>query len=383
MTEPRKIVIFTSEFPPGPGGIGNHAWNLAFWLEVKGERVDVIAPRREGYSREEPGFDAKQPFSVRRYTKGKNNLPGYLALVWMVYRCLRSLNRNDVFLVSGMMPLILGGALAKIFRGKIIFGAVAHGLDINPTHPLLRRIVKWSLRQYRFVIPVSTFTASKLPAFDNTRVTVINNGENIADYTSENGLAHPGPRLIEGEPALITVGTLSFRKGQINVVRALPFLRKVYPRVHYHMVGLPQEASPIRAEAIRLGVDDCITIHGAVDEERKKELLKNADVFLMLSNHSPNGDFEGFGIAILEANLLGVPAIGSANSGIADAIADGESGLLVNPTSPESIVKAVQEIMKRRANYSARAQAHAKNFAWEFVVDKYIEVFKEVSCVDL
>ena len=29
MKKKKNILIFSSEFPPGPGGIGNHAFNLA------------------------------------------------------------------------------------------------------------------------------------------------------------------------------------------------------------------------------------------------------------------------------------------------------------------------------------------------------------------
>ena len=41
-----KIIIVTSEFPPGPGGIGNHAHNLSYFLVKRNYSVDVITLKR-------------------------------------------------------------------------------------------------------------------------------------------------------------------------------------------------------------------------------------------------------------------------------------------------------------------------------------------------
>ena len=41
-----KILILTSEFPPGPGGIGNHAFNLAEQFLKNNFDVKVLAPQQ-------------------------------------------------------------------------------------------------------------------------------------------------------------------------------------------------------------------------------------------------------------------------------------------------------------------------------------------------
>ena len=67
------------------------------------------------------------------------------------------------------------------------------------------------------------------------------------------------------------------------------------------------------------------------------EIYNQADIFIMLSQNDIKFDVEGFGIAILEANLLGIPAIGSRDTGIEDAIVHNETGKLVDPYSVEEI----------------------------------------------
>src|SRR5690606_11393034 len=132
-----------------------------------------------------------------------------------------------------------------------------------------------------------------------------------------------------GHPVLTTVGRVSTRKGQLQVINLLPELKKRYPEIHYHCIGIPTEAADFFEQAKVLGVDQQVTFHGAVDDQTLKEMLLATEVFVMLSTESPTGDVEGFGIAILEANALGIPAIGSKGCGIEDAIQEGISGFLV------------------------------------------------------
>ena len=52
-TSKLNIIIATSEFPPQPGGIGNHAYNLALHLHNNGYHVSVIADQRSSRGLEE------------------------------------------------------------------------------------------------------------------------------------------------------------------------------------------------------------------------------------------------------------------------------------------------------------------------------------------
>ena len=56
---------------------------------------------------------------------------------------------------------------------------------------------------------------------------------------------------------------------------------------------------------------------------------------------------KGLGLRSSEANLLGIPAIGSKNSGISDAIVDNHTGFLVNQRDKEQIMQSIQIILQR------------------------------------
>src|SRR5690606_22346926 len=129
--------------------------------------------------------------------------------------------------------------------------------------------------------------------------------------------------------------------------------------------------------AKQLNVEKSVIFHGALSDEALHKKLSESKIFCMLSDYLPNGDVEGFGIAVLEANHLGLPAIGSKNSGIADAIKDGYSGRLVDPHNPQEVAEAFSEIMSNYETYSKNAIEWSKNFCWEKVITQYIKVIEQ------
>jgi phosphatidylinositol alpha-1,6-mannosyltransferase len=167
---------------------------------------------------------------------------------------------------------------------------------------------------------------------------------------------------------------VSTRKGQLQVIRLLPVLKQRFPDIHYHCIGIPTEAADFIAQAKDLGVAEQITFHGAVSDNALKSMLLATDVFVMLSTESKTGDVEGFGIAILEANALGIPAIGAKGCGIEDAMQNYKSGILINPKEEQEIVEAFQTIMENINSYQTNASQWARRFAWDKVILDYVKL---------
>ena len=176
---------------------------------------------------------------------------------------------------------------------------------------------------------------------------------------------------MSGNPALITVGSITERKGQKNVVKALPIIQQQFPEVKYHVIGKPVVETELFQLAKNLKVDNAIKLYGAVDRKELLQKLSGASIKLMLSNHTAQGDFEGFGIAVLEANAYGIPAIGSKDSGIADAIVDEATGLLVNQTNAEDVSAAVKKILDNYTFFSDNAKKWAQDHHWKNIVQQY------------
>ncbi|MDP1125088.1 glycosyltransferase, partial [Klebsiella pneumoniae] len=84
----------------------------------------------------------------------------------------------------------------------------------------------------------------------------------------------------------------------------------------------------VQEQARALGLAECVHLPGQVSEEELRGWYQHADVFA-LPSLTVGEKFEGFGLAFLEASACGLPVIGTTGSGVAEAVRDGETGLLV------------------------------------------------------
>ncbi len=361
----KSIIIITSEFPPLPGGIGNHACNLAKALQEQGFEVTVLTDFRTTDQKKEIAFDQALPFRVIRIPRYIPALRTYWQRWAQAYRLLQAKDAMIV-LASGKFSLWLG-ALGQLLFPRHRYLAVVHGSEVNPSGRLSKCLTHWSFGRFEKRIAVSHFTAQLLLQVNaDFDAKVIHNGFSPTDSETSDA-----PIKLSGYPALITVGNVTYRKGQQNVIKALPLIRQKYPQVHYHIVGMPTEKRAFLQLAKELGVAACITFHGVVSDTERTRLLQGADIFMMLSDHLANGDVEGFGIAILEANHLGIPAIGAEDSGVADAIKHKVSGILIDPHLPTRILEAIEDIMGQYSTYSESAGRWSKQFLWDKIILQY------------
>src|SRR5262249_22181566 len=143
---------------------------------------------------------------------------------------------------------------------------------------------------------------------------------------------------------------------------ALELLASRNIRMRYVVVGDGAERGALKDMARKCGLEEMVEFRGHVSDREKWRVLGSADVFAMASRFKLMEQHEGFGIAFVEANIFGVPAIGTRTGGIPDAIVDGETGVLVEPESPVGLANALEELyrnaeMRHRMGASGRHRA--------------------------
>ena len=361
-----KVLLIASEFPPLPGGIGNHAFNLAKHLTRNGFVVEVISDQRCKNASKELEFDKQQGFFIKRISLRK--LRVFMYFNRLVSTC-KLISKNEIIIASGKFSLWLAALFSVFFNKK--FYAVVHGSEVNLTNAILKKCMNVSLQRFDAVIAVSKFTQSLISNLNLKRIYVIHNGfvkEEIPDINLNNEL---------GFPSLVTVGSLTERKGQNNVIRFLPYLQKSYPKIQYHCIGTPVNETLYLNLAKQYKVENQLTIHGLLNEEEKQRILKSSTIFVMLSNQTNTGDVEGFGIALIEANSFGIPTIGSKNCGIEDAIDNYKSGILIDSNNLTEFENALKEILVNYDRYQKEAVAWSENFTWDKVIKEYIKVITD------
>ena len=360
-------MLVSSEFPPGPGGIGHHAFSLVSGLSRSGHTVEVMTVSDYATEEMKSLFDDAQPFSVTRYPRlGWRTYPKRISMTWEKV----GKGTFDWVFLTGKFSLWTGLSL-KMRHPRQKTLAILHGSEVRPSNMAVRMLTLRAIASCDRIVSVSGFTASLLPVdlLGKRAPTVIPNGVDIAEL-SRYGFVD-GPTL-KGEPRLLTVGHVSPRKGQHRVIKALPKLVKQFPGIHYHIVGRPVDRQRLEALATGLGVADRVTFHGTAKAHSDLAYFyRGSDVFMLLSENQPDGDVEGFGIVALEANFFDLPVVGARRCGVEDAVKEGVSGFLVDGDDPEQIAAAVGRCMENRERLCVGSRTWAEEHAWERIIPQY------------
>lgn len=91
---------------------------------------------------------------------------------------------------------------------------------------------------------------------------------------------------------------------------------------------------------------------------------------------------ESFGLVAMEAQACGTPVIAARVGGLPIAVADGETGLLVDGHSPEAWADALEELLDddpRRIKMGEAAVVHAQGFSWAASAAQLREVYEEAQ----
>ena len=165
-------------------------------------------------------------------------------------------------------------------------------------------------------------------------------GVDVAAFARPSPYAPPAP----DEPLRIfACGRLNIVKGHQHLLQAVRLLRDAGRDVELAIAGEDDEGGTgyrklLEARIEELGLGDCATLLGAVDEGEVKRRLWEAHVFVLASFHEP------LGVAYMEAMAAGVPVIGTDAGGVRELVTDGADGLLVPPKAPEALARAIARL---------------------------------------
>ena len=342
-----NVLLLSSELPPGPGGIGTHAHQVALGLDRCGWCVTLAGPQELANQQDLDTFNAGQPFEIKRLHQIGGRASKLVYRLSAVSRVIRRV-RPDVIVASGERMVWLAALLTRVHR--VPFVAVGHAMEFNVPHALHRALNRRAFERATGIISVSRYTESRMRQLGiRTRCSlVIHNGADGSRFGLRDDVTVAAFRQrhgLESGRLLVTIGSIHERKGQDIVIRAMPGILAAHPDVHYVAVGVPYKRDQFLALARSLGVESHVHFLGVLSHEEVVQALNAATLFVMASQHTRNGDFEGFGIAVVEAALCGRAAVVSDNSGVTEAIEPGETGLVARIADPISTANQINELL--------------------------------------
>jgi colanic acid/amylovoran biosynthesis glycosyltransferase len=154
-------------------------------------------------------------------------------------------------------------------------------------------------------------------------------------------------RKMTGEPyRVVTIGRLVEIKGHEYVIRAVAALREKVPSLRYDIVGDGPLRAKLEGLVRELRLSDCVGFRGALAEDSIKQILAEADVFV-LASVTVEGDQEGQGLVLQEAQAMGLPVIATQHGAFPEGVLAEESAFLV----PQRDIAALAERLEYLATH--------------------------------
>lgn len=278
------------------------------------------------------------------------------------YRAARG--ADVVHVQTALLPALpLLRALAVCAAARLAGAAVichVHHAQLSTSLEEARAAARSSRFLLRLLRPVTTrVLAVSAPGGEALRELVPGLHVGVVDNAVDVGAALPA-RPAEQPAVLLYVGTLTRRKGVLDLVAALDILAEQGCVPVVQIVGGSNEVGEIEAEELRQAIRTCqlpVDLLGSLDARQVAERLAGASVFVLPSH------WEGQPIAILEAMAAGLPVVSTTVGATPDVVRDEVDGLLVPPHAPQRLAAALLELVgdpAKRARMGASARVRAR-----------------------
>jgi len=185
-------------------------------------------------------------------------------------------------------------------------------------------------------------------------------GFSLEDFPFRERTLQPGETV-----RLLTIARLVPIKGHEYALRAIALLKSRFPALHYDIVGDGPLRESLQALTGELGLAGNVTFHGAQSGEVIANLLTQAHLFLLTSVNI-EGDQEGQGLVLQEAQACGLPVVATEHGAFPEGLVDGKSGFLVPERDTEALAARLHWLISNAAAWPAIGKAGRA-----FVQDRY------------
>ncbi len=399
MSSPRKVALFTNEYPPNVyGGAGVHVEYLSRELarlvpvEVRcfGDqdadepnlRVKGYGPWAEATHDTDPRFRGALDAFERNLAMAKDTLDADIVHCHTWYADMAGFLAKKLWGV----PLVLTTHSLEPLRPWKVE-------QLGNAYELSSWMERTTIQDADALIAVSRETRADILRFfrvDPDRIHVIHNGIDLDEYRPDPGTAFLERYGIDPDrPFVLFVGRITRQKGIIHLVNAIP---DIDPSLQVVLCAGAPDTAEIGAEMaqrvaeVSAGRADVIWVREMLPREAAIQLYSHAAVFCCPSVYEP------FGIINLEAMACETAVVASAVGGIPEVVVPEETGLLVDPqiregtfdpTDPAAFSAGLAEAINRvgldealreRMGLAGRRRAE-DHFSWAAIARQTLDLY--------
>jgi phosphatidylinositol alpha-1,6-mannosyltransferase len=389
-----KTFLLTDEFPPIQTGIARQMGEIARRYPP-GDMIVSTGQHRDAHE-----TDAAYPGGaidrLGMSSRALRTVPGLL--LWSRRAAALARQHKPRFIWSDSIRPCAYPAKWTHERGHAPYGVLVHGgdllVELHRIHhsPFARRTLKALLGSAAAVVANSQWTreqAQKVlrelgldPLAEGVRVVPLGTDPDHFRPGLDTRRVRARYRL-NGDRWVISVGRLEPYKGIDVALESIARLRRRGVDVSYLVVGTGKKRAGYRRMAADLGIGEAVRFIGSVPDADLPPLYNLAMAYVGVSRRAQRSRVEGFGVALAEASACGLPVIAGHSGGLAEAVQNGETGLVVEPDDPDAVAGALErlvedQLLARRLGQAGR-KAVETYYNWDRVIRDLRDIEAQVS----
>lgn len=387
-----RILTFTSLFPNSSDpNLGIFVYQRSAHLAKRpGNEVEVVAPtpyfprwlktRRWQSAGTLPHLETIRTLTVhhpRYLLLPKISMPFHALSMFL--GCLpeiRRINRRgkidciDAHFVypDGLAAVLLG----KLLRVPVIVSARGTDINVYPSFPMIRPMIRWTLREASALIAVSAALKSAMAALgtDENKIRVVPNGVDSQRFQNSNQEAARRQLNLPPDGQLIlSVGALIPSKGHQLLIRAFSRIAVERGNVRLCVLGEGTFRTELEQLITRLGMDGKIQLPGKRANEQLPLWFNAADVSCLASAR------EGWPNVVTESLACGTPVVATRVGGIPEILHSRELGILTEQTE-EGLAAGLEQALSKKWDRPEISRV-TRERTWETVAAEVEGIFVE------
>ena len=356
----KKVLLVTNDLGPRAGGIETFVLGLIEGLPK--DSLIIYTSSQKG----DKAFDAQllEKFgAVVIRDRAKMLLPTP-RITRKAVKILKQQQIKNVWFGAAAPLALMAEKLRSAGASNIV--ALTHGHEVWWAKiPILKSLLKKIIKDVDHLGYLGDFTKGEIAKISNQPQKFLQIAPGIDTQ-------HFAPKIargdliekyrLDGRRVIVSVGRLVHRKGQDELVKAMPKILEQFPDAILLFVGEGPIKQMLFNSAKQLGVLPKVVFAGRVSHHDLPDYICLGEIFAMPVRSRFSGlEVEGLGIVYLEASACGLPVIVGNSGGAVDAVLDKKTGLLVDGTKSDQIADAICELL---ANPERAKQMGAAGRDW-------------------